>query len=184
MTKEEMRKLNLSIIRKSFEKATRGVNRKYHFMATNNSGYEHVFTTKNRCCYIRVEVDCDIRVNLIITTLNYEKRIACSYFQYAEGAEIDFAEYEKCSSVLFDYLFTEGLNMPFAPEWRNRMIPSNATEMEMAMLGCQWFDVWEHRLAEKHSFSNLSLLHYWIDRCTGEKNDHERYCFESHWNKE
>lgn len=183
MTKAEMRELNLSIIGQSYTRATKGVDRKYHFTVTNDNGYEHIFTTKNRYCYIRVEVDCDIRVAVIITTLNYNKRHRYLYFQYCEGDELDIDKYVDCTSRLFDYLFTEALNMPLAPEWRKRMLPSNATKEEMAMLGCEWYDVWEHRMAEKHSFHDTDLLNNWLERCTGAENDNERYSFESHWNK-
>ena len=183
MTKAEMRKLNLSIIGKAFAKATMGVDRKYHFTATNDFGYEHIFTTKNRYCYVMVEVDCDIRVAVIITTLNYNDRDKYLYFQYCEDEELDVAEYTDCTSRLFEYLFTEGLNMPLAPEWRKQMLPSNATKEEMAMLGCEWYSVWEHRMAQKHSFHDTALLKDWLDRCTGAETDNERYSFDSHWNK-
>lgn len=188
MTANEMQKVNLSIIKNSYQNAIKGVRKKhsYSIIDESNAGaIKRSFITKGEHCYVRADVDYDISVRVRIKTLNFEGRCSYQYYQFSEKDDINLDDYKKCTTELFDYLFSEALNIPFCPEHRYEMTPSNATDTEIK--SCSWCTVWEHRMIEEHSYSELEKLHEWIERCTGKNIKLERYSFDcvgDYWKKE
>ena len=117
-------------------------------------------------------------INIIakVFTVNFQGVSSYCYFDHSEykiGEKLELKSYRSKTTTIVKYLIDEALNMPFCPEWRREMTPSNATQEEIDTYG--WCCCWEGRFLEKHSYRENDKNVEWIDRCINSQIDLERH---------
>lgn len=131
---------------------------------------------KNFTCYLKITVDDRVNVYSILTTVGCQNtETKYTYFDFSKDYEcvnVNLTSYRAKTIAVFKYLISEALNMPYAPEHRANMTPSNATKEEIDKYG--WSRCWEGRYLEEHNYDEIDVLIAWIEKCVSPKMERER----------
>lgn len=168
---EKMKNINISVIERIFcsqrDKFKAG---SCSYIISKKGNTE--FIIKRFECFLRIYVNENIAVSLGTNTVNSKSCIMYDYFSYDPQAKIDLKKYKAVTRAVFKYLISEAFIMPYSPECRKEIMPSNVRKKEL--INNSWRNIWESRFLEVHDFYREEELIEWIDRCTDNKIQCER----------
>lgn len=170
MDKEKMREYNQQLVMDIVNMFPKS--KKVTLQLKNNKVTVKV---KGSSAMVILYVTEDINVFVKVFTVNFQGDTSSyCYFEYKnyQDSRIDLRSYRSKTINLFKYLISEAINMPFCPEERNEMTPSNATKEELEAY--DWYGCWEGRFLGEHNYNDKGKLDEWIDRCLDPKIELER----------
>lgn len=159
--KTEIEKINKTEIEKVFNNLI-----KSGIKAKLDKKRKYIFTIKKFEVFLRLYVDKNIQVCIRTNTINSKETVIYDFVNFDDIKVEDIEEYKKNIRAFLKNIVKEAINTTYCPEYRNEMIPSNASQEE---IDANWCLIYEKRLLKKLDYSNVEDFKEWLEKVTDKK---------------